>query len=439
LTSAWFYLNYADSRRPLPLVLSLVLFACAALSKINTVVAPGIFFLYEYRSKKSIRDIDWRALIAFAVVSLIFVRVHMHAFSGNREMLEGIPYSPFAVRLMNFPMLLSFYLDTTLAPYNLSVWQQFPVQQFFTWVVGLAWAGLGLMGYFLYRAGKNVQFWAGWFLVFLFPVLQFVPFPIWVADRYLYIPLVGGCVLLAKLVFWGLERMESRVYRRALVSAVGLILVLLAWRSQVQLEVWRDELSLWSSAMNKCGRSSAYCHSSYGLALMAAGKTQQGGNELVEAVNISPTPVFLGYLADALTLNARNYPEAIRMYKLALKDAGKPGEDPYGLRNGSMLAKMARAYMKQGELDLAAQAIRLGAAYEFRNPLLATADTFLQWKRGDLQAARGSLDSVSLMTGKWDNPEPYLNQFWADAGETRRMMRDVLSQPKQIQLDTNAR
>lgn len=429
LIAAWFFVRHHESGRSVHTGLSVLFYILSALTKINTVVAPAIFVMYDFWKSRTIREMNWRASSVFGIASLALVGAHLQAFGTSDEMLDGIRYSPFGVRLMNFPMLLSFYVDTMLLPYNLSAWEQFPVQPSFTWVVGLAWAGLALMALFLLRAGKDIQFWVAWFVIFLLPVLQFVPFPIWVADRYLYIPLVGGSVLLARLILWAWDRFHTTTERRVLAAACGLSLVVLAWRTHVQLPIWRDDLSLWGGTTPKC-QQSAYCRSSYGLALMSAGKLQQGGDELVEAVRLRPVPLFLGYLGDALTISARNYPEAVKTYKLALQNVGNPREDPFGPRNGVLYAKLARAYMKQGQLDLASQAIHVGAAHDLRNPVLATADVFLQWKLGDMTAARGSLEAVSNMTGERSNFVPYMDRFWADTPETKQMLRDVLA-PRQ--------
>ena len=186
LASGLMLVQYHESKSPVRLVLAVLLFGLSALTKINTVVAPAIFVIYDYRKKKSIRELDWLVVGIFLVASLALVAAHLQAFGSEEGMLDGIPYSPRGIRLMNFPMLLSFYMDTALFPYSLSAWEQFPVQTTFTWVVGLAWAGLVLMTSFLYRASQDVKFWVAWFVVFLMPVLQLVPFPIWVADRYLY-------------------------------------------------------------------------------------------------------------------------------------------------------------------------------------------------------------------------------------------------------------
>ena len=427
LLSFWFYMRFRDSGQNIFLAFSLLLYVCSGLTKINTVVAPAVFVFYEYRSAASIKKYPWRTVSLFFLTSLALTAAHLQAFGENVEMLDGVPYHSFAVRLMNFPLLLSFYLDTMIAPYNLSAWELFPVQESFNWIVALGWAGLVLIFVLLSRAHRRTQFWSLWILVFLLPVLQIVPFPVWVADRYLYIPLLGGCALMAMAVCNVWQSSARPSMRWAIGSTTACIVILLAWKTHAQLPVWRDDLSLWSATTPKC-RTSGYCRSSLGLALMSRGYLQEGGNELVAATQIQPSPMFLIFLGDALTISARNYPEAIRIYRLALKDAGPPGSDTYGPRHASVYAKLARAQYRTGDLKSMQESIRKGVSYEIRTPPLVIADIFLQYKMRNLEAARGSLDALVLMTGESRRKAALIDRFWNDPAETKRVLGDISHQ-----------
>jgi hypothetical protein len=135
-------------------------------------------------------------------------------------------------------------------------------------------------------------------------------------------------------------------------------------------------------------------------------------------------------LGDALTLSARNYPEAIKVFNLALRDVREPGIERFGPRTGALYGKLARAYIKQGELDLSSQAVRTGAQYDLRNPVLAMADIYLQWRLGNREGAVGSLQAVSQMTGIQGNYAEYLDRFWANRQETDQMLGAILGQQK---------
>ncbi|MSO19011.1 MAG: hypothetical protein EXQ56_00875 [Acidobacteria bacterium] len=418
LLSFWFFIRFRETNRPFHFALVAIFLDCSALAKINTVVAPVIFLLYDYKTGDSFRQLRWRSLAILFVLSGILVLVHIQAFGNSGEMLDGSPYSGLGTRLMNFPLLISFYLEMIVLPFRLSAWELFPVQQSFNWIVALAWTGLALLLVFLVRAGRDTQFWALWILVFLLPVLQIVAFPIWVADRYLYIPLIGGATLVARLFFWCWDWLvQPGTLAVAVVAA-------LAWRTHRHLPVWRDELALWSATIPTC-MTSAYCHSSFGLALMSAGQFQRGGDELVRAVELQPTPLFLMYLGDAFTRSARNYPEAVRIYLLALKDRKPAGQDIGGPRLAKIHAKLARAYILSGQLDLASQAIQTGREYDWRYPGVWVMDVFLQWKRGNLDGARASLSGLISMLGQDIQIDGMVDQYWGDRGETRKMLAEL--------------
>ncbi len=424
LLSFWFFIRFRETNRPFHFALVAIFMVCSALAKINTVVAPVIFLLYDYKAGDSFKSLRWRSLAILFVLSGMLVVVHVLSFGNSGEMLDGSPYSGLGTRLMNFPLLLSFYLQMMVLPFRLSAWELFPVQQSFSWIVALGWIGLALLLVLLLRAGRETQFWALWILVFLLPVLQIVAFPIWVADRYLYIPLIGGATLAARMFFrcWG--RLQQPWPRWALGALAATAIATLAWQTHRHLPAWRDELSLWSATIPTC-MTSAYCHSSFGLALMNAGQLQRGGDELVRAVELQPTPLFLMYLGDALTRSARNYPEAVRIYLLALKDAKPPGQDIGGPRIAKIHAKLARAYILSGQLDLAGQAIQTGGKYDWRYPGIWVMDVFLQWKRGNSDGARSSLSALISMLGQDSQVDGMVDQYWGDRGETRKMLAEL--------------
>jgi tetratricopeptide (TPR) repeat protein len=294
----------------------------------------------------------------------------------------------------------------------------------FNWVIAGAWMGLLLLLWLLYRSDRCTQFWGLWFLVFLMPVLQLVPNPVWVADRYLYVPVVAACVLGSRLIFWIAGRLTAPWQKVGWAVAMSAIAVVFTWHTWNHLPIWRNELALWGATTPGCMQA-ASCHVSLGQALLANGQPQRGGDELVLAVQLTPAPLYLSYLGDALTLSARNYPEAIVMYRRALDGANASGGSVSNSLASDFYAKLARAQIFAGSLDEASRAIEVGKQLDITNPRLWVVEAFLQWKRKNWEGARYSLRTVMEMTGHSSQAANLVGYYWGDAREIGRLLADL--------------
>ena len=206
LLSFWFFRRLRERGRWSDGIGCALFLIFSLLSKINTVVAPAIFLLYDYRQGNLFKRERIPSLVGFFLISTLFVAIHMFSFFWSQSTLVagalgGAYYGGLAVHLQNIPFFLWFYVRTTFFPHPLTAWHMFPVQEQFDWLVASAWIALLVAGWLLLRRDRNTQFWSPWFVVFLAPVLQIVPNLTWVAERYLYIPAIGVFVLVGRLFF----------------------------------------------------------------------------------------------------------------------------------------------------------------------------------------------------------------------------------------------
>ncbi|MBI4464602.1 MAG: glycosyltransferase family 39 protein [Acidobacteria bacterium] len=394
------------------------LLVCSLLAKINTVVAPAIFLLYDYRQGVLNRRKAW-SLGALFLLSALFTAIHLAAFHGSEQTLESSYYGGLGAHLMNLPLLVLFYIQMTFFPYPLSAWHMFPVQTEWTAPLVLAWAGLLTLGWFLYRAPRTVQFWGLWFLIFLAPVLQIIAFPIWVADRYLYIPAIGAFVLGGRFFFQVVDWLAVRWKQRAWEVAMSAVVVVFAWQTQNYLPVWRNDLALWEATAKTCP-TSPFCRCNLGLALLQKGEIERGVKELIRAVEIRPAPRYLVNLGDAYTLSLQDYRQAIIAYEMARQTGG-----PY--LTADFYAKLARAYILAGELGKARDALRQGGQVNPRDPRLWTVNAFLHWKQGNYEEARRSVQAVVSLTRHGSNLGGLLFYYWGNAGQVGQLLADLRS------------
>ncbi len=200
--------------------------------------------------------------------SLIAVLVYL----GYRQSLfGGLPLTeaataPLTQRLLGIPLSLWTYLRLMVLPWPLHPYYIVPtVKSAFSGAFLLPFAGVLLTAALAALSGGSVRrlFAAG--VIALLPVLNIVPIgSADIAERYVYLP---SAFFLAALAL-AAER-AGLLRGRRLILPAGLLLVLLAL-TVVQNRTWKDEATLWRTAIEKSPRSGV-AHFSYGLYLEKAG------------------------------------------------------------------------------------------------------------------------------------------------------------------------
>ena len=399
----------------IPCALFLIL---SILAKINTVVAPAIFLLYDYRQGNPFKRGRIWSLICFFAISAGLVAIHLFSFFGSKSTLGSSYYGGLGVHLANLPVTIFFYIRMVVFPHPLTIWHVVRVYENFNWVVGLGWIALLGITWLLYRSDRHTRFWSLWFIVFLLPVLQIIPNLIWVAERYLYIPAIGAFVLLSRLFFLGWDRLQRVWLRWGWEFAMGCVLLIFVWRTENRLPVFRNDLTLWEATAKTCPNS-ATCHTALGWALLLDNQIERGAKELIRAVEIRPDADSLERLGGAYTLGLGDFRKAIIAYKMALAAGGSssPTEDVY--------AKLARASLLAGNMQEAGSAIQAGYQINPNAPFLLVVSSFFQWKQGNLQEARRALRTALVITDQTSGTAQFIYSYWGDVAEVGRLLSDL--------------
>jgi tetratricopeptide (TPR) repeat protein len=136
----------------------------------------------------------------------------------------------------------------------------------------------------LARRSPLTAFAMAWPVVMYLPLANLVPLtPFFVAERYLYVPSFGICLLVAL----GIERLRQRAAPLALGLAV-LLVAAGAARSAIRVPEWHDALALWSSAARAFPDGSSKIHGELGFALLTAGRDAEAIPHLHRAIAIGP-------------------------------------------------------------------------------------------------------------------------------------------------------
>ena len=385
------------------------------LSKINTVVAPVIFFLWDHRQG----SLAWsraRSHAAFFLLSATLAAVHLASFYGSGEVDGASYYGSLWVHLMNLPRFVWFYVEMVVSPYPLSAWRMFPIYESWNGALILSWVALFGLLLLLWRGNRTVRFWGLWFFVFLAPVLQLFPFGIWVADRYLYIPAIGAFVLAGMGFFWLQERFSSRTATWGLDLALGAIVLLFGWSSLSHVPIWRNNVTLWEATTPNCD-TSAYCRASLGAALMEDGQTERGIREMIRAVELRDAVGHLVQLGDAFTV-AHDFRQGPIAYSAAISKSEEAGRAP-------IYAKLARAYVLAGDLPQARRALQQGMESNPAEPSLWVVRAFLSWKEDDAAAARAATEKALELAGWPPDARIYLYAIWGHPPQVAQLLRAI--------------
>ncbi|MEP6821486.1 MAG: tetratricopeptide repeat protein [Chthoniobacterales bacterium] len=251
------YHRYVGAPGPRNYALVLILFAAGLMSKPMVVTLPFVLLLLDYwplqRAGLARTDASrWRQLFveklpffALALISSVITIAAQHSFGA----VKSIEEVPAMLRLGNIPVSYVRYLANAVWPSDLSVFYplapHIPKAQ-----AASSLALLFLITTFAVAAARRIpSVCVGWFLFLgtLLPVIGIVQVGIQaLADRYMYLPLIGPAIIVA----WGAPRLvgEGRFRRPALAFAGVILLAGCAVATARQTLYWRDSVSLYEHA-----------------------------------------------------------------------------------------------------------------------------------------------------------------------------------------------
>ena len=251
-------------------------------------------------------------------------------------------------------------------------------------LAGAAWAGFAAR-----RAAPAVTFGLALLLLPLLPVLQVQ----WVgrnvqADRYLYFPSLGACLLLAEGAARIMARLRAPAFRRVLASACVLLGIAAAARTVTAASIWKDDETLARAAIHLEPRSTIMRVLLAG-ALERQDKIDEAWRVAAEAASIDPADEHAA--AAAAALGARRQAKSPREEVAALRAAlEKNPAHPYLW--ASLSAACLRARLFEQARDAAERALAIEPSNVEAIVNLASARGGLGDHAGQEREARRALD-----------------------------------------------
>ncbi|MGB9588257.1 MAG: tetratricopeptide repeat protein, partial [Armatimonadota bacterium] len=308
MLTVWAYVRYVerpDTRRYLQVILFLAL---GLMSKPVLVTLPFALLLLDYWplarlfacmdgshtrcvawSKAIVEKIPLFILVLLSSVVTYIVQQRGHAMSSSAIL-------PFATRLENAFVSYLRYMYKAACPHSLAIFYPYPKDGLPAWLAVLSVFVLLVLTVLAFRLSSWKRYvrvgWL-WFLGTLVPMLGIVQVGAQaMADRYAYIPLIGLFIIVA----WGVPDMLTPIKRKgsdwriaqvALPAAACLILVILGWRTWVQVGYWKNSETVFQHAL-KVTRDNYIAHNNLGLVLAEKGKVKEAYEHFNLAIQAEP-------------------------------------------------------------------------------------------------------------------------------------------------------
>jgi hypothetical protein len=352
LAALWSYLSYATLVRDAPgavggrwrYAVATACFVLALLSKPSAVALPVIAWILDRWALKRPAGEVTVATIPWVVLALPFIALTRWAEQGPGPLPPG---PPIWVRPLVAGDALAFYLCKLAVPVRLGPdygrTPAFVLQHTWGYLTWLVPAGLAAL-IWLRRGSRPLLAPAALvFVAGLLPVLGLAPFTFQgystVADRYLYLAMLGPALALASL--------SSRIKLTWLAAIWVPVLAYWGLQSAFQVPHWHDSVALFDHALAVNPRS-WMAHNKLGLACAERGDLDQAIEHYREALRIDPNlPGVYNNLAIAFARQGKRT-AAITHWQEALRLAPDYAEVHYNL---------ARLYAEMGRTEQARQAM----------------------------------------------------------------------------------
>ncbi len=229
-------------------------------------------------------------------------------------------------RLENAAVSYVAYVCHSVWPSGLVAYYPHPGNSLPIWKVGAALVFCGSVTWGVWRSWADRPYLAiGWFWFggALVPVIGIVQVgQAAMADRYMYLPLVGLSIMVA----FSARRLASRgrAFELAIATVAAVLLISMIFATRNQVRLWKDSTTLFEHALATTERNHV-AHINIGVALVNTQQYAEAEVHLREALEIAPRSALAhGVFADALRGQGR-FARAIDQYRAALVlDPGSP-------------------------------------------------------------------------------------------------------------------
>ena len=284
--------------------LSLLFYLMGLLSKEMAITLPVVIVLYDlvlrddgseapgFRYLLNILKKRASVYAGYAAISVFYLFLRFYLFKIPAESAKS-SYGSLAERIVYLPDHLFNYIRLMVFPANLNADHMFSYPDSFFSSVNLVGFAIVMAlaggGFYVHRYSKVAFFGLWWFLITILPVSNLIEIFHPLAERYLYLPLIGFCLVVPVLVFGLVGRLITRTPTANLVSSiliVGLIGIFSA-ATIARNPVWQNNYSLWTKTLQASPHSLA-ANGGLGMVYMERGMLEEARRQFEIAIKLYP-------------------------------------------------------------------------------------------------------------------------------------------------------
>lgn len=262
-----------------------------------------------------------RYSIGYITITLFYLYLRFYLFHNPEEQIEAWRL---VERFLTLPWLIISYMKLSLFPVQLSAdYVINPTSSSFTAIFILpiiAFVSIITIIVILGNRERSILFGALFFLITLIPVYNIVPIANPLAERYLYLPVVGSVLFAVMFTYLIAEKFKIRLEYRNYCVAIFFLLVSTVFSLSVvkRNTIWRDGYSLWSDTVAKMPNSSQ-AHNNLGVVYFKQGRYDEAIGEFLKALKLRFDNELAHYNLGLEYLRQDRYGEAIYELKTALR------------------------------------------------------------------------------------------------------------------------
>ena len=287
-----------------PYLGALLLYFLGLLSKEMVITLPVMVVLYDLLLRDAGRPVSSlmqrinilksriHFYAGFMIISLLYLWLRFFLLYNPRETLKASAGS-LSERIIFLPGHLLNFIRLTLWPANLNADYVYAypasvldIRNLIGALVVMAMAGAA---WWLYRFSKECCFAIGWFLFTLFPVYNLVEIYHPLAERYLYLPIIGFCLAVPLALQAAVRRRWSKPATVNWLTLVPLVLIvgLYSAGTMARNRVWQSNFALWSQTV-QTSPNSLVARGGLGMAYLNRGMLDEAAEQFEITIKLYP-------------------------------------------------------------------------------------------------------------------------------------------------------
>jgi Flp pilus assembly protein TadD len=311
---------------------ALAFFALSLLSKEMAIALPVLLILYDLYFVAGLKARDYaRYYLPFFLVSVLYIAARYSVIGTVAQRSSwwgGGPASGIAITLK----ALAAYVKLAVFPAGLGIEYAPETSAPFagTHLAGAAMVLVSVAALFRsLRRNRKASFFILWFFASLVPVCNIVPFKAAMAERFMYLPLIGFAGLFGLLfAYVGSTPRLGRTLKAASGIALASVIASYGFVSIARILDWRDEMAFYGAEAAR-SPTSAKARYNYGYilakeALASSGPDRERAGALYAlAISEYAKAIELNPSSQAAHLGMANAASAVGMYDVAIAHFGK--------------------------------------------------------------------------------------------------------------------